>query len=942
MGLLCRRAKRTKSDNSEPPPEGSNSARQTAEQNDETEVLLIEDEGESLQLQRVLRPALSSDDGDTASITPLHGPPLATQKTKASVKAKRLEQRRRHLENIPGRLRRRLSREPRCPGSPSNTPQIRKHRDRSRLLSANGGTARHPSVLDHALGSGLVNENEYDSDAQCISTPKGSIQAVQLSSTKSSSKSPGSLHHEREFTIREESEQSGSAAEPRDISQTDNGAPQIGGRNGSVEQVRHSPLVCNGHPSAKQPSTASSVNEANGRQRTEVTRSEPPRSLSHDNTGPSSHEQDILVQRSSSSSDHGHVIQHKDSMSLMRARGLSTNKTPYDRAQSNDSSCTGDDALSAEIMKIQISETPVYPRSRTDTPSSFDGNKPPLSHFYRSQTHLRSLSEPDCIRLHEMNISKRLASVSADYPISSGDQLPFPDHSIFYNSLRQQTILSGNASTSETPRLSPSNNQRGRNVSSFYMSQTSSVPSNYGNSIDQLRLEVPAPSYSKDVIVLSKRHGRARGASRYSALPSDLFSPKGDSRTLPSNGLLSAVDDTVPQTTGTQSKFKEQFEPASPNTNSAAIGTEETVSRRVSVGWMSGGRRLGFGYAFVPSEGTEGSKPQISDTSVDDGPALPPEQLRLESRIHDHSKGASSDKAFLTPNLALPDAGMAGRPSYNDNCTESGEIRELSGRRSRQHSSLRAKTEHLWAKLPSHSRTERCGSATYSDGVIVRDFYSRPSPDYVMRKELGKEKRAAGAGKSRKFIRKWTRLYRPKSFEARRYRAGFTAEAAKYRQPKFPELQIPRGTSVVPYKEQLGDYKEEVRQREWWMKQKTERILMTGSSDSAPMQTLSTCPQQILMENERFSTETHSTPQPGNTGKENLNQQSPSTAQEWSRLYEDCVNIPADEIEQEQQPPISARDEGTRGSTSARGHLSNSGSDIRRTQVVEEAHSQDE
>ncbi|KAJ9297844.1 hypothetical protein DTO271G3_4065 [Paecilomyces variotii] len=941
MGLLCRRAKRTKSDNSEPPPEATNPARETAEQNDETEVLLIEDEGESLQLQRVLRPALSSDDGDTASITPLHGPPLATQKTKALVKARRLEQRRRHLEDIPGRLRRRLSREPRFPGSPSNTPQIRKHRDRSRFLSANGGTTRHPSALDHALGSGLVNENEYDSDAQCISTPKGSIQAVQLSSTKSSSKSPGSLHHEREFTIREESEQSGSAAEPRDISQTDNGEPRIGGRNGSVEQVRHSPLVCNGHLSAKQSSTASSVNEANGRQGTEMTRSEPLRSLSHDDTGPSSHEQDILVQRSSSSSDHGHVIQHKDSIPLMRARGLSTSKALYDQALSNDSSCTGDDALSAEIMKIQISETPVYPRSRTDSASSFDGNQPPLSHLYRSQTHLRSLSEPDCIRLHEMNISKRLASVSADYPTSSGDQLPFPDHSRFYNSLRQETILCGNVSTSETPRLSPSNNQRGRDVSSFYMSQTSSVPSNYGNSIDQLRLEVPVPSYSKDVIVLSKRHGRARGASRYSALPSDLFSPKGDSRIVSSNGLLSAVDDTVPQTTGTQSKFKEQFEPDSPNTNTASIGTEETVSRRVSVGWMSGGRRLGFGYTFVPSEGTEGSNPQISDTPVADGPALPPDQLRMESRTKEHSKGASSDKAFLTPNLALGGAGMAERPSYNDNCTESGEIRELSARKSGQHSSLRAKTEHLWAKLPSHSRAERSGSATYSDGVIVRDFYSRPSPDYVMRKELGKEKRAAGAGKSRKFLRKWTRLYRPKSFEARRYRAGFTAEAAQYRQPKFPELQIPRGTSVIPYKEQLGDYKEEVRQCELWMKQKTERILMTGSSDSALMQTLSTCPQQILMENERLLTETRSIPQPGNTGKENLNQQSPSTAQEWSRLYEDCIDIPADEIEQGQQPPISARDEGTRSSTSARGDLPSSRSDIRRTQLVEEAHSQD-
>ncbi|KAL1854275.1 hypothetical protein Plec18167_000194 [Paecilomyces lecythidis] len=935
MGLLCRRAKRTEGNSSVSSPEALNSTKPTADHNDETEVLLIEDEDESVHLQRVSRTALSSEDQDAASIIPLRRPSSATKPTKETLNAKRLEHKQRRLENIPGRLRRRLSREPRCPGISPNKPEMRKHRVRSRFISANADIPRRPFTLDNALGSGLVNENEYDSDAQCISTPKGSVQAVKVSTTKSSSKSPGSPHLGGEFIIREESEQLASVDEPGDVPQVDNGDLQVGSTSGPLEQVRHSTLVYDGEPSAK-PAETSSADGVNGRQGPGDVRSDLSKDSSLEDTVcfpcPSSNEQGIPVQRHSSSSSHVPAILHKDSMSLMRARRLSMNRALHNSTQSSESFCTGDDAFSMEITKIDIGKTPIYPRSHTYSPSSFRGNNPPSS-FKRSTTHLRSLSEPDCVRLHEMNISKRLASASADYPTSSGDQLPLPayrreDRSILYNSIRKESIRYGDASLPDAPRLSPLN-KHGRDISSFYLSRSSSIPSNYGDPVDQIRLEVPAPSYSRDVIVLSKRHGRARERRRYSALPSDLFSPNGDSKTLPSADQSFMADDTAPQTTGTQSKFKEQFEPDSPDANATATGMEE-ASRSVSVGWMSGGRRIGFGYAFVPREQTEGSNYQIP---ADDDSILSSGQLNPGRRMPKYS--TDTDKLSVTPNIALPVDGVAQRSSYNDNCSEAGEIRELSGRRSRQHSSLRAKTENLWAKLPSHSRTERGGSATYSDGVIVRDFCSRPASDYIMHKELGREKRASSAGRNRGFLRKWARLYRSKSIEERRYRAGLTAAAAKYRQPDFPELQIPRGASVVPHKEQLGDYREEVRRYELWMKHKANRFLMIGSSDSASLQPPSTGLQQTVTENARSLVQTLAISQPEDMGKENLDQRSPSTTHEWSRVYEDCVDPPIDEIGQEQRTSTM-----TRGSPSP-GDLTTSGPDIRTTHVVG-VHLQDE
>ncbi|GAD93233.1 conserved hypothetical protein [Paecilomyces variotii No. 5] len=865
MGLLCRRAKRTEGNSSVPSPGALDYTKPTRNQNDETEVLLIEDEGESVHLQRVSRPALSSDDQDVASIIPLRRPSSVTQPTEDALNAKRLEQKQRRLENIPGRLRRRLSREPRCPGFSSNMPEMRKHRVRSRFISANADISKRPFALNNALGSGLVNENEYDSDAQCISTPKGSVQAVKLSSTKCSGKSTGSPHIGGKLIIREESEQLASTDEPRDVPRADNEDLQVGSTSDPFERVTYSPSVYDGEPSAKKPATDSSENEVNGRQRRGNIVSE----LSNDSylegptcfPCPSSHEQRILVQCRSSSSLHAPAILHKDSMSLMRSRRLSMNRALHHSTQSNDSFCTGDDAFSTEITKIQIGRTPIYSRSRVHSPSSFYGDNPPASHFNKSTAHLRSLSEPDCVRLHEMNISKRLAS-SADYPTSSGDQLPLSyhrqqDRSMLYNSLKKESMRFRDASLPEAPRLGPTN-KHGRDISSFYLSRTSSIPSNYEDPIDKTRLELPTPSYSRDIIVLSKRHGRAREPRRYSALPSDLFSPNGDSRTFPSAEVSSAVDYTAPQTIGTQSKFKEQFELDSPTGNTTAVGIQET-SRSVSVGWMSGGRRTGFGYAFVPSEGTKDSN---SPTPVGDDPIVSPGQLRLGSSTSKYLK--STDQDSVTFNVAFPVDGAAKRSSYNDNCSEPGEIRELSGRRSRQHSSLRAKTEHLWAKLPSHSRTERGGSATYSDGVIVRDFCSRPASDYITHKELGREERASSAGRSRAFLRKWTRLYRSKSIEARRYRAGLTAEAAKYRQPNFPELQIPRGEGVVPHKEQLGDCREEVRRYELWMKQKANRFLMIGSSDSASLQAPSTGLQQRA--------QTMAISEPEDMGKENLGQ----------------------------------------------------------------------
>ncbi|PTU24932.1 hypothetical protein P175DRAFT_0427445 [Aspergillus ochraceoroseus IBT 24754] len=110
--------------------------------------------------------------------------------------------------------------------------------------------------------------------------------------------------------------------------------------------------------------------------------------------------------------------------------------------------------------------------------------------------------------------------------------------------------------------------------------------------------------------------------------------------------LLATESCTDDRPEALRSKFKEQFESnrsvASPGHDSAHNAGQVPVSpRRISIGWMSEGRRIGYGYTLIPADGTDDGRELRQDKhgspDSDHSNREPPIGL-VEEKSHDCAK----------------------------------------------------------------------------------------------------------------------------------------------------------------------------------------------------------------------------------------------------------------------------------------------------------------
>ncbi|OKL59187.1 hypothetical protein UA08_05658 [Talaromyces atroroseus] len=233
-----------------------------------------------------------------------------------------------------------------------------------------------------------------------------------------------------------------------------------------------------------------------------------------------------------------------------------------------------------------------------------------------------------------------------------------------------------------------------------------------------------------------------------------------------------------------QSRFTEMFH----HVGLGAISSAPSL-RKVSIGWMSEGKRCGYGYSFVDSDET-------ARTSCESGV---------------FTDGSSETTAKEETNKDLDtrdgqDTTIAVNPPIDG---ETHQNEEHKG------SSLEIETINTsnessqWASISSHSRTDRNDSANIEDGIIVRDFCTKASPDRPQHEENNlEEKRHLMANAVRQgFLDTFLWMIGLGKREIARYHAGLDVQAARSHdccQDSMFEMTIPYW-DYAP-KEELGNY----------------------------------------------------------------------------------------------------------------------------------------
>ncbi|KAF7175751.1 hypothetical protein CNMCM7691_009758 [Aspergillus felis] len=216
----------------------------------------------------------------------------------------------------------------------------------------------------------------------------------------------------------------------------------------------------------------------------------------------------------------------------------------------------------------------------------------------RRQRHQVSTCEDQSIHLTDLDISKMLASASTSPLILSPSQSSYenPHGSTSGTSAAQ---YQGGSFGSPARMLTPVWDggvlklgvQDARQASSCYSLRTSSTSA-----------DVPA-NIEKTVMNQIKREISC------SRTPFAALSPNASSRSvsLLENHVLSLDHGSLGKTDALKSRFTEQFDLNRSITSlgSVPLSSGMTSPRKVSIGWMSGGRRLGYGYTVVDGDKDE-------------------------------------------------------------------------------------------------------------------------------------------------------------------------------------------------------------------------------------------------------------------------------------------------------------------------------------------------
>jgi hypothetical protein len=229
-----------------------------------------------------------------------------------------------------------------------------------------------------------------------------------------------------------------------------------------------------------------------------------------------------------------------------------------------------------------------------------------------------------------------------------------------------------------------------------------------------------------------------------------------------------------------KSRFTEMFH----HVGLAAAASSHSL-RKVSIGWMSEGKRCGYGYSFVDSDET--TKGSCELDIFTDGAAETKAETKVSSKEIMIIDGQNANTADLL---------IDGETQEEEDKVSVAEIETISIPNESEPS--------RWTAISSDTRTDRNESAIIGDGIIVRDFCTKASPDRPQHEDNLEEKRRLMANAVRQgFLDTFLWMIGLGKREIARYHAGLDVQAARSQDPMF-EMTVPYW-DYAP-KEELGNY----------------------------------------------------------------------------------------------------------------------------------------
>lgn len=291
-----------------------------------------------------------------------------------------------------------------------------------------------------------------------------------------------------------------------------------------------------------------------------------------------------------------------------------------------------------------------------------------------------------------------------------------------------------------------------------------------------------------------------------------------------SNECEKTKDTAITKTVPMKSRFTEMF--GHPGLQDDAPPQQP---RKVSIGWMSEGKRYGYGYSFV-------DKDENNASCATDGPA--DNSLETEDRDSILDQDDASNASFTT---AVPaddlsaieetgsstDATLVNDDQDTDLLSQSN-VEASSESEAKESVPVPEKTlsqsiaknssepdlasssylRHRWTLFPRYTRAERNKSTGPNDTVIVRDFCTKASPDIPKQEDNGEERRPylIASAIRQGFHDTCLWVIGLGKREIARYHAGFQVQAARSHENVDPtfEMTVPFWDHVP--KEELGDY----------------------------------------------------------------------------------------------------------------------------------------
>lgn len=326
-------------------------------------------------------------------------------------------------------------------------------------------------------------------------------------------------------------------------------------------------------------------------------------------------------------------------------------------------------------------------------------------------------TDSQTVHLEDMGISHRLASQSASSAHGSCDpsiaeMIRNNRYGLFLNASRENMPIALRSTTSITSELIPqTQTYHLRDGSSFYSHQPSSLSA------------VGSPRSNSFAFENEQRAGKAHDGKH--------------------NLTAEVQNDSAFRTTTLSSKFREHCDGAVSSDSQAQIESTEVhgggAPRKVSVGWMSGGRRVGYGYSPVPDDeaaryqqhgDAHPSFQQVPDQKAEIGTNEKNAQGGHARQNHDQKTDFMLAPGPTTPqsysrstnhHAAYPEVGPATLPRVRKSNHTSNEYPEppylrdiLAGRYSQEHDreALVSKTQSTGSlcatAIPPTSQSERC------------------------------------------------------------------------------------------------------------------------------------------------------------------------------------------------------------------------------------------